>query len=314
MALEGHTTRECYIEWQKQAFRYIDDIAEALHVKRARKPMHEVKEGEWAAHHVRDRILFGKLRFMDSKVITSNLVPIGEPEAQRAVLDSFRNNSNLPAPYRKSFTHGESHRKLSQKSFNAGLRIEIEQMWEVGGEASQAKAGGRYLLETSFNWGTVNEDEYTQNAQDETEISVEVPGGEAIEISQHREKTKMRCDITTLYVFDVLIGFGGWKDPHGSPLYHSKDKKKINGKTDRLFISRAENNRNGIDDLYEILSGISPRYPGVRNNYLESRHKARKAYEWFADEENRSMVVKDSFEIENGYASTAELNSITERI
>ena len=271
---------------------------------------HENKEGEWGADHSRDRILYGDLRFIDSKVITSHLVPIGEPEAQRAVRDTFRNKSNLPAPYRKSFTHGETHRKLSQKSFNAGLRIEIEQMWEVGGEASQAKTGGRYLLETSMNWGTVNEDEYTENAQDESEISVEVPGHQSIEISQHREKTKMRCDIETFYIFDALIGFGGWHKPHGTGLWHNDDIQKIKGHTDRLFMSRSVNGRNGIDDLYEILSGISPRYPGLTKNYLKTSKKARDAYEWFADENNRSMTVKDSFEIENGYASTAELNSI----
>ena len=310
MALEGFTTRECYLQWQKMSLKYIDDIAEELHIHRQRHGRYEIKEGEWGAHGARDRYLFGDLRFLDSKVKSSHLVPIGDPEPQRAVLDTFHNNTDFVTPYTKEFEHGETHRKLSQKSFNAGLRTEIEQSWEVGGEATQSKVSGKFTLETTLNWGTVSEDEYTQHALDKTTISVTVPAGEEIEVSQHREKTKMRVDLETFYVFDVLIGFGGWEHPHGSPLYHSADRHEIHGKTDLLMMSKAEHNRNGIDDLYEILSGISPRYPHVKENYLEHRPKVRAAYEWFKDESNRSMVVKDTYEIENGYSSTAELRTI----
>lgn len=283
------------LEWYRAAAPHLTVILANLGCWRAGDPRQivdhvnpETMGGEiWLNSHrdSKKRNAFGLYDFgydpEHTKAVYGKAKTVSNKAKSGATSKVFRNSldSDTEATWERSITRRQVERHEFSKSFNASITTKTEISGSYGG-ASVAQS-----VEATFGFGlsmnTIGEDEVTKT--DTLPIRVPLKAhSNVLAVEQERELTT-----ETPFSINGIITCKAWIDcenwARGGP----------NGEL--LWWSRKNQNRIVFDNFpyqfLRMLHGYDPRYPRMKFYPDRCSDAASKAWDWFEDPMNRSIVV-----------------------
>ena len=295
-----------HIYWQR-AIPHIETIVKACGINRSSgKAFRGGTDGYYSRKDDRDGIGFGQyvegegfkrglMAFEAYKVNESDFIPQGEAELKSLQADVFHNNTPriTPEPIILKMMSSEEIRITSTESFSTSFSSEIEEHWEakatakaeiagVGADA-EASAGGSIKISTNLSWQKDQSEEKIRGYSKETKIPVDVPAGKTVTLMQKHQTQDMLIKTQIVGVLRPAFFVVDWKK-HTGLLGGSKDYRGWKDTKSRIIFEIRS-----AEDLYNFLTGNNDRYPKQTGNLLENK-AVKKAYDFFADADNRSFV------------------------
>ena len=238
--------------------------------------------------HGREIVQFGDLEFVKADVYSGKAVPIGTLENHYAVIAPAHNDTPEKAFRTISFQRGETTSLESQESQTHGWNVRT---WLEGQSGGGEASGGSYVkagLEIgahgeyakAMTEGSGTSDLFTDS------VTMELPAYSDREFEQLIQRGKAKVKFTHKGVIDLNFWAVGYKKlRHRKGFIHDNKDWRDWGHTRSRKIWQCES----ATDLFAILSGQSGEYRNRSRNWLEEDKWIRQAYEWLADEENRTL-------------------------
>ena len=241
--------------------------------------------------HTREIIQFGELKFEKADVHSGDAVPVGALENHYAIIAPA--NNDTPEPFERTigFQRGESTSLESQESQTHGWNIRT---WLEGQSGGGEASGGSYVklgvevgahgeYAKAMKEGSGTSDLFTDS------VTLSVPAHSDRDFEQLIQRGKSRVEFTHKGVIDLNFWCVGYKH-----LRHHKGFIEDNSDWTKWGHTRSRKmwQCESIADLYAILTGQSGEYRNRTRNWLEEDKWMRQAYEWLADEDNRTLEFK----------------------
>ena len=241
----------------------------------------------WKHKDGREIIQFKELQFEKADVHSGNAVPLGDLENHYAIIDTVDNETPEDALHKVEYERGETTSLESQESQTHGWNVRT---WIEGQSGGGEATGGSYV-KAGIEIGAHGE--YAKSMKEgsgksdlvTTSTTLTVPANSERDIEQLIQRGKVKVTFTHKGVIDLRFVCVGYKHlrHHKGFIHDNEDWKKWGGTKSRR-IWRTES----ATDLYAILTGQSGEYRNYSRNWLEDKW-IRQAYEWLADEDNRTL-------------------------
>ena len=241
--------------------------------------------------HTREIVQFGELQFMKADVHSGPIVPIGELENHYAIIAPAINETPEDFTRTLGFQRGESTSLESQESQTHGWNVRT---WLEGQSGGGEASGGSYVktgveigahgeYAKAMKEGSGTSDLFTDS------VTLTVPAHSDRYFEQLIQRGKARVEFTHKGIIDPNFWCVGYKHlkHHKGFIHDNKDWKKWGGTRSRKMWQCES-----IADLFAILTGQSGEYRNRTRNWLDEDKWIRKAYEWLADEDNRTLEFK----------------------
>ena len=241
--------------------------------------------------HGREIVQFDKLQFVKADVHSGIAVPVGELENHYAIIGTVENDTPEDAEHKVEYQRGESSSLESQESQTHGWNVRT---WLEGQSGGGEASGGSYL-KAGIEVGAHGE--YSKGMKEGTGESdlatltttLTVPKHSERDIQQLIQRGKARVEFTHKGVLDPKFWCIGYKHlRHHQGFIEGNDDWTKWGHTRSRKMWQAD----GIADLFAILTGQSGEYRNRTRNWMDEDKWIRKAYEWLADEGNRTLEFK----------------------
>ena len=300
-----------YQEWQRQAIPHIVTLAASGGAGIDRKTpdwrFGGIRKGglHWYNSRERDIVWFpeqppiGEYKRQAGPVRTSDLEPV------IAIVESIGNETDRDQP--EAFIEYERGTTISRRSVDQGtLGISITAYVEAqagGGEStggSYAKVGSSTTLSAEYLHAL-------EKGKDDSDVVTlhigAIPKANALTVIEQ----VVQKGIATVKIKERMII---------DPCFHVIDYKKLSS-SGWLNGNRDYSNWNGksrilwkVDDIGELkvqLEGRHPEYPGARGKNLLRRDYVRRAYEWLADEDNRTFESETTVKFDTAQQGDASI-------
>ena len=257
--------------------------------------------------HGREIVRYGALQFVKADVYSGNAVPLGALENHYAIIDTIENNTPEDAEHKVEYQRGETTTLESQESQTHGWNVRT---WIEGQSGGGEASGGSYVkagLEVGAHGEYAKAMTEGSGKSDLiiTSTTITIPAMSERDIQQLIQRGKVRVEFTHKGVIDPKFVCVGYKKlRHHKGFIHDNDDWTKWGGTRSRKIWRAES----LSDLYAILTGQSGEYRNYRRNWLEDDKWIRQAYEWLADEDNRTLEFKTTAIFDRSIKSSIKLN------
>ena len=315
MAYTGISQELAYQAWQKDALTHIAHITyqggghEGWQSAR--------RTGEWdylgdhwgglCWQHGREIIQFGELQFVKADVYSSDPVPVGDLKNHYVIIGDADNDTPEDASRTIGFQRGETTSLESQESQTHGWNVRT---W-LEGQAGGGEASGGSYVKAGIEIGAHGEYAKAMTEGSGTSdlfsdsITQTVPGNSKRDFEQLIQRGKARVDFTHKGVIDPKFWCIGYKHlKHHKGFIEGNDDWTKWGHTRSRKMWQSE----GIADLYAILTGQSGEYRNRSRNWLAEDEWIRKAYEWLADEDNRTLEFYSTAIIDRSLKSSVRLS------
>ena len=259
--------------------------------------------------HTREIIQFGELQFEKADVHSGDAVPYGELENHYAIIGTVENDTPEPAEHKIEYQRGETSFLESQESQTHGWSIRT---WLEGQSGGGEASGGSYLkagIEIGAHGEYAKAVKEGTGESDLTTIttSLTVPKNSERDIQQLIQRGKSRVEFSHKGVIDLNFWCVGYKHlkHHKGFIEGNQDWRKW-GHTRSRKMWQCES----IPDLYAILTGQSGEYRNRSRNWLAEDKWIRQAYEWLADEDNRTLEFKTTAIFDRSLKSHVRLSVV----
>ena len=241
--------------------------------------------------HGREIIQFKGLQFVKAAVHSGLAVPVGEPENHYAIIGTADNDTPEEAERTISFERGESTSLESQESQTHGWNVRV---W-IEGQSGGGEASGGSYVKAGVEIGAHGE--YAQSMKEGSgtsdivrdSVTLKLPPHTERDIEQLIQRGKVQVEFTHKGVVDLRFWCVGYKHlRHKSGFIEGNDDWTKWGHTRSRKMWQCES----ITDLYAILTGQSGEYRNKTRNWLAEDKWINEAYEWLADEDNRTLEFK----------------------
>ena len=237
--------------------------------------------------HGREIIQFGDLQFAKADIHSGDAVPVGELENHYAIIGTAENETPEDAERTVSFQRGETTTLESQESQTHGWNVRV---WIEGQSGGGEASGGSYVkagIEVGAHGEYARAMKEGSGTSDLITDSVKLilPAGSERDIEQLIQRGKVKVVFTHKGVVNLNFWCVGYKHlRHHKGFIEGNDDWTKWGHTRSRKMWQCES----MPDLFAILSGQSGEYRNRSRNWLEDKW-IRRAYEWLADEENRTL-------------------------
>ena len=256
--------------------------------------------------HGREIIQFGKLQFAKADVHSGLVVPVGSLENHYAIIDNVENDTGEDAKHTVEYQRGESTSLESQESQTHGWNVRV---WMEGQSGGGEASGGSYL-KAGIEVGAHGE--YAKSMKEGSQesdlvtltTSMTIPAHSERDIEQLIQRGKVRVEFTHKGVIDPYFWCIGYKHlRHKSGFIHDNEDWRKWGGTRSRKMWQCES----IADLFAILTGQSGEYRNKTRNWIGEDEWIRRAYEWLADEDNRTLEFKTTAIFDRSLKSSVRL-------
>lgn len=301
------TQKEAYFLWQKEAQDYIEQLNQELGVKwsDADYPWIQGKENEWYRRDRRDKIIFDPLQILKIKTIEGEARPVSE-NPQWASIDNAQNDTGSILEFQETYETTQTSRKLKEESMTHGWSF--EQSISVSGSYSGVEVESETTIGATGEYGSRDEDEKTKENKSTTSVKIDVPAYTHYVIQQRKNEAVVEVPITQNVIFDIAFKIVGWKHLLNNSLLDHNKRWSGYKSTKSRYIYYIK----GVDDLYEVLSGISADFPKINKDLIGSNKNIRKAYQWLTNEDNRSFTVDSILTYENASTGACRVYDLKE--
>ena len=257
--------------------------------------------------HGREIIQFGELEFVKADVYSSDPVPVGDLKNHYVIIGDADNDTPEPASRTIGFQRGESTSLESQESQTHGWNVRT---W-LEGQAGGGEASGGSYVKAGIEIGAHGEYAKAMTKGSGTSdlfsdsITQQVPKNSKRDFEQIIQRGKARVDFTHKGVVDPKFWCIGYKHlRHHKGFIEGNDDWTKWGHTRSRRMWQSE----GIANLYAILTGQSGEYRNRSRNWLAEDKWTRQAYEWLADEDNRTLEFYSTAIIDRSIKSDVRLS------
>ena len=257
--------------------------------------------------HGREIVQFDDLEFVKADVFSGKAVPIGALENHYAVIAPAHNNTPEDAQRTITFERGETSSLESQESQTHGWNVRT---WLEGQSGGGEASGGSYVkagveigahgeYAKAMTEGSGTSDLFTDS------VTMTLPAHSDREFEQLIQRGKSKVKFTHKGVIDLKFWAVGYKNlRHRKGFIHDNSDWKKWGGTRSRKIWQCES----AIDLFTILSGQSGEYRNRSRNWLEEDKWIKQAYEWLADEDNRTLEFTTEAVFDKSLLSSVRLS------
>ena len=314
MGFQVRTPREAYLKVQKGWLPYIDLLGYHLGINLQTRgfrhkddfdkfqqdymhvPYHEDSEDKWTRswhNNARDTILFNKPAHIPKCELLSGESHILDETPEFAIVQECDNrNSKVDGVWDVKFLKGETVAQSTSKTETEGWSFQNK--FKVGGSYGGVNFENTTTVGAHGDYERMKARETSGTDGLQTNIQIVVPAGGYYKVDQYQNKAEVEVINMERCGFDVACEV--WCDSHQLKDL-LKDNKRVRrlGHTHSYCILKI----NSSDDLYEILSGISPDFPNQRENLLESNKIIKHCFDVLTDTSKWSLESQTKVKFDN---------------